>query len=279
VTFSDPNRVTPARGSSPAHAGRNLVTTILYPIDSPPATGQSADATPSSGGPYPLVVFAHGFAVTPATYAVILDGWVAAGYVVAAPEFPLSGADGPGPASEADLVEQPADLSAVIGFVTAAATDPASWLDGLVDPTRLAEAGQSDGGSTVAAATLDSVARDPRVTAAVTLSGAELDMPGGSYGNRANVPLLVVQGDRDPVNPPSSSAAIYRDAHEPKGYLDIIGGGHLSPYLDDTPQARLVRSCILGFLDYELGGHIDGLVRLRRDGNWPALTALQQTLA
>jgi len=279
VNVIDPARPTPARGSSPAHAGRNLVTTILYPANVSPTSGEVADAAASSSGPFPLVVFAHGFAVTPETYRVLLDEWVAAGYVVAAPEFPLSSADGSGPPSRADLAEQPGDLAATIGFVAAAADDPNSWLSGLVDPTRIAEAGQSDGGSTVAAATLNSAAHDPRVTAAMTLSGAELTLPGGSYGHRANVPLLVVQGDRDPTNPPSAGAAIYNDAETPKGYLDVIGGGHMSPYIDTTPQASLVRSCTLDFLDYELDGSIDGLVRLRRDGNSPSLTSLRDSFS
>src|SRR5690242_17340592 len=62
---------------------------------------------PETQGPQPLVVFAHGFALTPAVYEHLLDAWAHAGYVVAAPVFPLGNADAPGGPTESDLVNQP----------------------------------------------------------------------------------------------------------------------------------------------------------------------------
>ena len=47
-------------------------------------------------GPFPLVIFGHGFAVTPGPYASLLEAWARAGYVVAAPIFPLGNANAPG---------------------------------------------------------------------------------------------------------------------------------------------------------------------------------------
>ena len=60
---------------------RSLVTVVRYP---------------AAGGPYPLVVFGHGFTLTPARYARLLRAWAQAGYVVAAPVFPLENANAPG---------------------------------------------------------------------------------------------------------------------------------------------------------------------------------------
>src|SRR5579883_2159608 len=65
---------------------------------------------PATGGPEPLVVFGHGFALTPATYAALLQTWAAAGYVVAAPVFPLENANAPGGPTETDLASEPRDL-------------------------------------------------------------------------------------------------------------------------------------------------------------------------
>ena len=65
-------------------------------------------------GPFPLIVFGHGFAVTPAPYAALLRAWARAGYVVAAPVFPLGNANAPGGPNERDLVNQPRDMSFVI---------------------------------------------------------------------------------------------------------------------------------------------------------------------
>ena len=84
-------------------------------------------ATPGGGGwaerrrgapPPPAarspVVFAHGFAVTPAIYSSLLQSWARAGFVVAAPLFPLSSAGAPGGPDENDVLNQPADMSFVI---------------------------------------------------------------------------------------------------------------------------------------------------------------------
>ena len=94
---------------------RPVVTYVRYPavgaasgVDRPGALPARAD------GPFPLVVFGHGFAVTPAIYTPLLMAWARAGYVVAAPVFPLENAHAPGGPNEADIVNQPADVSFVI---------------------------------------------------------------------------------------------------------------------------------------------------------------------
>ncbi len=79
---------------------RPLTTIIRYPSN--------------LAGPLPLIVFGHGFAVTPRPYAALLTAWARAGYVVAAPVFPLGNGDAPGGPNEADLVNQPRDMSFVI---------------------------------------------------------------------------------------------------------------------------------------------------------------------
>ncbi len=65
------------RGDAAAAAGRLLRTVIRFP-DAPGA------------GPFPLVVFAHGYATSTAAYAPLLDDLAAAGYAVAAPELPVT---------------------------------------------------------------------------------------------------------------------------------------------------------------------------------------------
>ncbi|HWW52213.1 MAG TPA: hypothetical protein VNY84_00480, partial [Acidimicrobiales bacterium] len=272
-----PNRPTWPRGGQPGHPGRTLPTTVFYPTASPAGPGEEVNAPPANG-PFPLVVFAPGFDASPATYDVLLHQWAAAGFVVASPEFPLSGPDGPGPPSEGDLIEQPGDLSAVIGAVLAEAVTPGDWLAGVVDAGKVAVAGQSDGGSTVAGVALNSASTEHRISAAIVMSGTQLGLPGGTYGTRGNVPLLVIQGDRDTSNRPGDALAVYDGARDPKAYIDVLGGGHLGPYLDPSWQAQLVRDATIGFLDRTLRGEVDGRVRLERGGDWPGLTALRSSL-
>src|SRR6202043_2294615 len=115
-----------------------------YPARAGPAGGDPIGAPPArAAGPFPLIVFGHGFAVTPAPYADLLRAWVRAGYVVAAPVFPLENADAPGGPNEADLPNQPADMRFVIAGLVAASNADKGLLHGLIDESRIAVAGHS----------------------------------------------------------------------------------------------------------------------------------------
>jgi dienelactone hydrolase len=162
----------------------------------------------------PLIVFAHGFAVTPAPYAALLRAWAAAGYVVAAPIFPLSNAHAPGGPDEADIVNQPADVSLVI---TGLEQGP---LAGVIDRRAIAVAGQSDGGITALMTAYDPGYRDTRVDAAVILSGAAL--PGFTF-EAPSLPLLASQGTADTTNLPQNTYAYFSAAPRPKYLLQLLG--------------------------------------------------------
>jgi len=68
---------------------RTLVTVVRYPALGAPSAADRPDAPAArAAGPFPLVVFAHGYQLGPDTYARLLRAWARAGYVVAAPAFP-----------------------------------------------------------------------------------------------------------------------------------------------------------------------------------------------
>src|SRR5207253_210206 len=90
---------------------------------------------PATPGRHPLIVFAHGFALTPATYHHLLDAWAQAGYVVAAPVFPLTTANAPGGPDEADIVNQPRDMSFVITKLLAENARARGVLADRIDPS------------------------------------------------------------------------------------------------------------------------------------------------
>src|SRR5258708_4230332 len=55
---------------------RELVTYVRYPaLGAPDGTDLPDAPAARADGPFPLVVFAHGFAVTPALYAHLLQSW------------------------------------------------------------------------------------------------------------------------------------------------------------------------------------------------------------
>jgi predicted dienelactone hydrolase len=206
---------------------------------------------PASGGPYPLVVFGHGFTLTPGTYSALLRAWTRAGYVVAAPVFPLGNANAPGGPTEADLPNQPADMSLVITRLLALARQRGGLLHDRIDPRRIAVAGQSDGGVTALGAAYDSRYRDRRIRAAVILSGAE---PTGMVTfPRHGPPLLAIQGTADPINNAANTEAYYRLAPRPKFLVLLLGASHLPPYTTEQPQLGTVERVTIAFLDHYLG--------------------------
>ena len=240
---------------------RVLLTYVRYPAQGPPGREDVPSAPPAGGGPYPLIVFGHGFDVTPRIYAHLLQAWAAAGYVVAAPVFPLANPSAPGGPTEADLANEPADLSFVISSLDAESAGAGTPLQGMVDPARTAVAGQSDGGIAAFGAAFNSRLRDPRVGAAMILSGAELSGAGGSSFPAGSPPLLAVQGTADTINPREVSERLYARARRPKFLLRLIGAGHLPPYTREQPQLGIVERVSIAFLDLylERRGTVTGL--------------------
>ncbi len=236
-TFAFVDRSRTIRLPDGRDVARRLVTIVRWPV---------------SGGPHPLVVFAHGFAVTPADYAPLLQAIASAGYVVAAPVFPLTNAHAPGGPDDADLVNQPRDVSFVISRLLAL-NRSSGPLHGAVEPSRIAVAGQSDGGITALAVAYDARYRDRRVRAAIIMSGAR---PAG-FGSfpRNGPPLLAMQGTADALNAPATTASYFASAHRPKFLIWLVGASHRAPYTDEQPQLGIVERSTVAFLGHYLEGH------------------------
>jgi dienelactone hydrolase len=250
-----------------ASEARPLLTYVRYPALGEAKKTDARNAPPARlSGPFPLVIFGHGFAVTPYLYRHMLQAWARAGYVVAAPLFPLESANAPGGPDEADLANQPADVSFVISAMLAANSARSGPLAGLIDPTQIAVAGHSDGADTALALAYNSNYRDPRVSAVISLAGAELPGVGGFTFPRGAPPLLAVQGTSDPVNPPSLTDAFFQAAQPPKFRLDLLRGEHLQPYSEQQPQLAIVEGVTTAFLDRYLKHDSRALQRLVSGG-------------
>jgi predicted dienelactone hydrolase len=257
----DRSRTIRLKGGRPGP--RTLVTYVRYPALGAPGQTDVLGATPASaGGPYPLVVFGHGFAVTPQLYARLLQSWARAGYVVAAPVFPLGNADAPGGPDEADVVNQPSDMSFVISSLLSLSRPGAGSLAGLVEPAQIAVAGHSDGGETALAVAYSRRFHDPRVSAAVILSGAEMSGVGGYSFTQGRLPLLAAQGTADTFNEPKYTHAYFKLAPRPKFLLRLLGAGHLPPYTYQQPQLAIVERATIAFLDRYLKREPEALQRL-----------------
>jgi dienelactone hydrolase len=254
---------------------RTLDTYIGYPALGPDSRSDLRDAPAARGAaPFPLIVFGHGFAVTPTLYTRLLRAWAQAGYVVASPVFPLANANAPGGPNESDLPNQPADMRVVISRMLAASNAPSGPLSGLIAQGQIAVAGQSDGGDAALAVAYDPRFRDPRVGAAMILSGAEIPGIGGFQIPPGSPPLLATQGTADTINPPSATNGYYDSAPRPKYLLELLGASHLPPYSTEAPQLGVVERVTIAFLDHYLKHTRGSLRRLRTAGSVAGVATL-----
>lgn len=265
-TFVDTSRPTYNYATDTTTPGRRLVTEVRYPTTNGSTKRENVGAHAAyRRGPFPLVVFAPGYDVDPGEYKALLDFWVKAGYVVAAPIFPDTNPSAVkaarlGSNPEDDDVSQPADVAFVTRRLEAAArgTSPnCAFAHGLVATGPVGLAGQSDGGNTVAAlayarpeaayfAGLD-------VKAVAVLSGAAI--PGISgYGH--GPALLFTQSPHDACNLPTSAAALYNQIAQPnRWFLETTSRTHIGPYNGREPaEFALVARVTTAFWRTELRG-------------------------
>ena len=216
----------------PGSPQRTLRTIIRRPIGAP--------------GPLPLLVFGHGFNTTPETYEVLLDAWAAAGYLVAAPDFPGSASDLPGPPTENDIPAQAQDLSFVI-------TALLTGREGPVDASRIALAGHADGGSSVVVLAEHTGALDPRIDAYLVLAGQIPDAVAGPWDASPAGALLCMVGTDDQYGNLTLTTGAYSSAHMTKALITVPGGDHLGLFVGPGAVPDEVRGTTIRFLVLALG--------------------------
>jgi len=250
---------------------RILVTVVRYPALGPPSKTDVRGARPATpAGPFPLVVLAHGYRLAPYTYTHLLRAWARAGYVVAAPYFPLTNANAR-LVDRSDLINQPQDLRFVIARLLASGSAP---LNGLIDRHRIALAGHSDGVDS-ALAVAYTQRPDPRIRAAIGLSGAQIAAFTGFPSPTRGIPLLAVQGTADSVNSPSGTYNYFAAAPRPKYLLKLLGAEHTSPYQDAQPYLAIVARVSTAFLNLYVKKQRAASHRLAEDGDVPGRSTLQ----
>ncbi|HKA92753.1 MAG TPA: hypothetical protein VKE97_03050, partial [Acidimicrobiia bacterium] len=228
-TFVDETRPTRANGTFAGAPNRTLHTTIYYPARGKTGGAVVPDAAPDrKHGPYPLILYSHGHSSFGAEFEPLLRQWASAGYVVAAPDYPLSKENAPGGPTAADLPEQPADARFVIDQVLALTAKRSGPLAGVVDAKRIGASGHSLGAMTTYRLVYDTCCADKRIKAAAPMSGLAGGPP--EFFTGISTPLLAEHGDADGTLPYQGGADAFAKASAPKYFLTLIGGGHTPPY-------------------------------------------------
>ncbi len=210
-------------------------------------------------GPFPLLVWAHGLDATVEYFDSLLRDWASAGYVVAAPTFPVTRAGGAGTDRFNDYVNQPTDVSTVITRVLQIDGSAGTVHRDLVDARRIAVAGHSLGAVTAYGLISNTCCIDARVRGAIEIDGAPLAFPHGRAIQRA-VPVLLIHGDADTTFPVSESQSTYANARSPK-YLVILHAAPHTPF--EIGWARtIIINTVRDFLDAYLKQDPTGSSRL-----------------
>lgn len=184
----------------PDRDDREVPCMVWYPSDNP--------------GPYPAVVFAHGFVMAPGDYEGLAEALVVEGYVFVS----IGTEQGFAPSHEAygqDLAFVAEEISAnAVGGV----------LDGAFDG-RIAIGGHSMGGG----ASWLSAASNPPADAFFVFAPAETNPSAIASGASIEAPAMVVSGTDDAVTPPATQHEPIYDAavNSPcRAFVSIPDGGH-----------------------------------------------------
>lgn len=249
-TYIDTSRPTTAHGGQPELASRTLDALVLYPAES-----AGTDTTPVVGR-WPMIVFSHGSTRAGIDYVDTLSFWVSAGYVVVAPNYPLSKTGTPGGTAYGDYESQTGDVSFVIDSVLADAVPVAGdgpALSALVDPNRIGAGGQSFGAITTIGAVAAACCADERIAVATEFAGTLLPFSSGTEldPHAGKVPILFVHGSEDPTIPYDAGRSAWETIGAPGGFLTLVGSGHDDGFFGggSTELDRLVSDATLAFYD------------------------------
>ena len=212
------------------------------------ATDHYVDAPADDGdGPFPLLLSSHGFSGHPAYVISHLEHVASWGYVVAAPSHPsrnLAASITGEVTSEGD--PDVADLVNAIDQLEAVNADQDSPLFGAVDTEQIAAEGHSAGGGAVGRLALADdrlttfIGQAPGAPVAIERQeGVELTDEERAAAvadalaatEPPDLPVLLIEGERDGIIPLAAVQALYEWLAAPKQLVVVANAGH-NPYLD-----------------------------------------------
>lgn len=222
-TFVDSARPTQANGDYSGDDRRTLKGRVWHP-----ASGVD--------GPYPLVVYSHGFSSYHKGGKYIVEHLASLGHVVVAVDYPLTNIDAPGGPLVRDVVNQPADVSFLIDSLIAQGNTEGHPLQGMVDASLIGLTGISLGGMTTTLAAFHPEMRDPRIGAALSIAGPTAAFT-EVFFTHAEVPFLMLAGDVDAMVPYDSNAAPVPEVI-PGGQLVTLASGSHTGFADPADSLR-----------------------------------------
>ena len=249
LTLVDKSRPTVDRANPARNAATRTLRTEVY--------------VPSGTGPFPVVMFAHGGGGSPDNFTQLLGAWAEAGFIIAAPAFPLTSTK---PSVNRDALNQPADVSFVLDQVLQQAKDPSSPLYQRVDTNHVGVGGVSLGGATVLG--LASCCGDSRIDAMMLMEPVK-----GPFANQVasfHTPVMFVHIKTDRIAPYSTSTEAFAAAPPPKFLMTLHGGKHAEPYNNTpSPHHHAVIGATTAFWNAYLHGPTAAVADISQAGTVP----------
>lgn len=229
LTLEDTTRPTAANKSYPGAPSRTLKTTVWYPAEARPLEGIRPGAAPlvKAAGPFPLVIYSHGFMSFREEGTYMAEHLASHGYVVMGANFPLTNYFAPGGPMLADVAQQPQDVSFLISTALSWNQQPDHPLAGAVDAERIASVGLSLGGLTSTLVGFHPTLRDPRVKAIVSMAGPASIFT-SAFFEHSDVPFMMIGGTLDVIVPYASHAQPIQTLAPQATLVSLVGGTHVN---------------------------------------------------
>ena len=231
ATYVDESRPIKKSMGFEGAATRRLDVRIWYPAE--PA-GHGALPALARGGPFPLVIYSHGTFGSADNAMHIVRHLVAHGYIVAAPDYPLTSRAAYTHvrfADPSDVFNQTRDIRFLIDRLLA---DPD--IGHAIDPAKIGTTGHSLGAVTSYFTSFGIQTRDPRIAATALIAGGDpvqtaltqdMGMAGTGH-SESRVPVLLLSADHDVfVRTTGRPHAAYSRVSGPKTEVLIRGGVHV----------------------------------------------------
>ncbi len=213
----------------------------------------------------PLVVYCHGTNGMAGESLYLVDALTEAGFVVAAPEFPLTSRNAHTRIAAADVTDAPEQVRDVSFVIDSLLADAA--LSPRIDADRIGLTGHSLGGVTTYFATYGMQCRDPRIRASAPIAAADPVQSALSNGlgfagiqhTPVSVPVLFLAAEKDVfARTAGRPGAAFARVEDPKHHLMIAGGTHVWFHDgDDQPEDHRNPDC-LWFDEYLPGVEMPG---------------------
>ena len=214
-----------------------IVSIVPAKFNSTVTVDARVDAPGSRAGPFPIVLFSHGFGASRLYYSHILTGIASWGFVVVSADYLERGLYAQ--ASNSTVKDTPQqDLHTMFSSLTAtetAASHASSPLYRIANARKIAAVGHSAGGQTA----FDAL-NDPRIATAVGWA------PVGPSATYAKKPVMIIGEDQDVALTKPTLTKEYNAFRGPTTFLEVSGEGH-NTYTDICTSIRQGNGGLVGF--------------------------------